>query len=180
MHRPRLPVIFYFLILRSAEGPRRGTSTKCVNEYVATVRDHLRTTLQEAQGQSAAEVHRQKWYYDLKIGAIGVKPGNLILLKADAFQWKRKIRLQDKPYEVACQMVTNVPSYEVKDLHRNVHILHHNWLLLITSEAGIPLCMHVHKVWDRCTPHPSQTYSHREWQQDNTTSRWSGNHPVSG
>ena len=36
-HRPRLPVNFYFPTLRSAEVPRRGTSTKHVDEYVVTV-----------------------------------------------------------------------------------------------------------------------------------------------
>ena len=29
----------------------------------------------------------------------------------------------------------------MKDQHRHSHILHHNWLLLIVSEAGIPLCV---------------------------------------
>ena len=58
--RPRLPVNSYFPTLRSAEGPRRGTSTRCVNEYIPTLRDHLRTTLQEAQAQSTAEAQRQK------------------------------------------------------------------------------------------------------------------------
>ena len=46
--RPRLPVNFYFPTFRSAEAPMRGTSTKCVNEYVATVSDQLRATLWEA------------------------------------------------------------------------------------------------------------------------------------
>ena len=41
-HWPRLPVNFYFPTLRSVEGPGRGMSTSCVNEYVATVRDCLR------------------------------------------------------------------------------------------------------------------------------------------
>ena len=54
-HRPRLPVDFYFPSLRSTEGPGRGTFTKNVIEYVATVRDCLRTTLQEAQAQSTVE-----------------------------------------------------------------------------------------------------------------------------
>ena len=60
-HRPRLPADFYFLTLRSAEGPGRGTSTKHVNEYIATVRDCLKTILQEAQAKSMAGVQRQKW-----------------------------------------------------------------------------------------------------------------------
>ena len=83
--RPRLPVNFYFPTLKSAEGPRRGTSNKYVNKYIATVRDHLRTTLQDVQAQSTAETQRQKQYYDQKIGAIGLKPPDLILFKADTF-----------------------------------------------------------------------------------------------
>ena len=35
--RPRLPVNFYFPTFRSAEVPRRGTSAKHVDEYVAAV-----------------------------------------------------------------------------------------------------------------------------------------------
>ena len=38
-HQPSLPVNFYFPTLRSAEGCGRGTSTRCANKYVATVRD---------------------------------------------------------------------------------------------------------------------------------------------
>ena len=37
--RPRLPVNFYFPTFRSAEAPMREDSTKCVDEYVATVHD---------------------------------------------------------------------------------------------------------------------------------------------
>ena len=61
---PRLPGDFYFPTLRTTEGPRRGTSNRHVNEYVATVSDHFRAALEEAQAQSMAEAQRQKWYYD--------------------------------------------------------------------------------------------------------------------
>ena len=37
--RPRLPVNFYFPILRSTEEPGRNTSTKHVDEYIATFWD---------------------------------------------------------------------------------------------------------------------------------------------
>ena len=49
-----------------------------------------------------AEAQWQKWYYDWKIGTMDLKPGDLVLVKADAFQRKRKIkdRWEDKPYEV--------------------------------------------------------------------------------
>ena len=48
-HRPRLLVNFYFPTFRSTEVQKRGTSAKCVNEYMATVHDQLRATLCEAQ-----------------------------------------------------------------------------------------------------------------------------------
>ena len=95
-----------------------------------------------------AEAQRQKGYYSQKIVAIGLKPGDLVLVKADAFQGKRKIknRWEDKPHEVVCQIMMDIPSYEVKDQHGHSHILHHNQLLLIVSEAGVPLYVGVHQV----------------------------------
>ena len=100
-----------------------------------------------------AEAQRQKWYYDWTIGAIGLKPGNLVLVKADAFQGKRKIkdRWEDKPHEVVHLIMTDIPSYKVKDQCGHSFILYHSWLLLVASETGVPLCMGVCQVWGRCT-----------------------------
>ena len=104
----------------------REASTKCVDEYVTTVHEQLRTTLQEAQATLTSEAQRQKRHYDQKIGAMDLKPGNLVLVKADAFKGKRKIsdRWEDEASEVVCQIVTDVPSYEVMDQHGQSHILH--------------------------------------------------------
>ena len=115
---------------RSAEVPKRGTSAKCVDKYMATVWDQLRATLWEAQAQSMAEAQLQKQYYDWKIGAMDLKPGNLVLVKPDAFQGKRKIkdRWEDKPYEVVHQIMTDIPSYEVTDQCGQSCVLHCNWL----------------------------------------------------
>ena len=101
----------------------------------------------------------QKQYYNQKIGAVGLKSGNIILIKADTFQGKRKIkdRWEDKPHEVECQITTDVPLYEVKDQSGNSYILHCNWLLLVASEAGIPLHVGVHQTWDRCPSPPLQS-----------------------
>ena len=60
--------------------------------YVASVRDRLRSALQEVQAQSTAEACRQKWYYDRKIGTVNLKPGNLVLVNVDAWKGKRKIK----------------------------------------------------------------------------------------
>ena len=48
-------VDFYFPTFRSAEVPMRGTSAKCVDEYVATGHNQLRATFWEAEAQSTAE-----------------------------------------------------------------------------------------------------------------------------
>ena len=63
-----------------------------------------------------------------KKGAVDLKPGNLVLVKADAFQRKRKIkdRWEDKPHKVVHQIMTDVPMYEVTDQCGQSHILHHN------------------------------------------------------
>ena len=46
---PRLLVDFVFPTFGSNEAPMREASAKCVDVYVASVRDRLRTALQEAQ-----------------------------------------------------------------------------------------------------------------------------------
>ena len=117
------------------------------------MRDQLRSTLWEAQAQSTTEACWQKWYYDRKIGTINLKPGNLVLVKADTWTGKRKIkdRWDEETWEVSQQIMTEVPSYKVTNWNRWSWVLHRNWLLLVMSEVGVPLCMGNHHTWDRCT-----------------------------
>ena len=98
----------------------RETSAKHVDVYIASVQDGLRTTLWEGQVQSMAGACSQKWYYDRKIGAVNLKPCNLILVKADAWKGKRKIkdRWEEETMEMVHQIVTDIPSYEVISQHR--------------------------------------------------------------
>ena len=74
---------------------------------------------EKCKAQSMAEAQRQKWYNNQKIGTMDLKPGDLVLVKADAFQGKRKIkdRWEDKHHEVVHQIVTDILSYEVTDQH---------------------------------------------------------------
>ena len=46
---------------------------------------------------------------------MNLKPGNLVLVKADAWKGKRKIkdRWDEETWEVSQQVMTGVPSYEV-------------------------------------------------------------------
>ena len=170
-YRPRLLVDFFFPTIGSSQAPMREASTKHVDKYVASIWDRLRTALQEAQAQSMAEACLHKWYYDRKIGAVNLKPGNLVLVKVDAFKGKRKIkdRWEEDTWEVVHQIVTDVPSYEVTNQNGKSRVLHQNWLL-IASEVGIPLCIGIHHAQDRCTsPTPCKTTSTRRWDKDDAT-----------
>ena len=89
---PRLPVNFVFPTIGSSKAPMREASTRKVDTYLASVRNQLRSALREAQAQSTTEACRQKQYYNRKVGAVNLKPGNLVLVKADAWKGKRKIK----------------------------------------------------------------------------------------
>ena len=63
----------------------------------------MRSTLQEVQAQPTMEACQQKWHYNRKIGAVNLKPGDLVLVKADAWKGKRKIkdRWDEETWKVA-------------------------------------------------------------------------------
>ena len=96
-----------------------------------------------------AEACRQKQYYDRKIGAVNLKPGDHILVKVDAFKGKRKIkdRWEEETWEVVHQIMTDISSYKVMNQHRRSHILHLKQLLLVTSEVGVPKDLPVKLPW---------------------------------
>ena len=177
--RPRLPVDFYFPTFRNAEGLMREASAKCVDEYVATVWDQLRTALQRLRlnWQQKPADKMVLWPEDRHH-----EPEawcDLVLVKDDAFKGKRKIRNQweEETCEVVHQIATDIPSYEVMDQHGQSHILHRNRLLLIASEVGIPLCIGVCHALDRCTsPTPCKPTS--EGSEDAKRELWVGCYPT--
>ena len=69
------------------------------------------------QTQLTAEAHQQKWYCDCKIGTMNLKPGNLVLVKTNAFKGKRKLRdrWEEERCEVVLQIMTDILSYKVTD-----------------------------------------------------------------
>ena len=60
-------------------------------------------------------------------------PGDLVLMKLDMFQGKRKVkdRWSEAEYVVMHQVADDVPMYEVRDDGRNVKFIHHNRLFLV-------------------------------------------------
>ena len=117
--QPRLPVNFIFPTVGSSEAPKREASARKVDTYVASMRDQLRSTLREVWAQLTAEACRQKQYYYRKVGTVNLKPGNLVLVKADAWKGKRKIKdwWDEDTWEVSRQIMADMPSYEVMNQH---------------------------------------------------------------
>ena len=62
-------------------------------------------------------------------------PGDVVLMKADVFQEKRKVRDQwsEVEYVVVHQVTDDMPSYEVLDDGGNVRVIHHNWLFMVAT-----------------------------------------------
>ena len=104
----------------------REASARNVDVYVASVRDQWRRALWEAQAQLTAEACQQKWYYDRKIVTVNLKPGKLVLVKADAWKGKRKIKdkWDEETWEVSQQIMADVPSYKVTNQHGWSPVLH--------------------------------------------------------
>ena len=108
---------------------------------------------------------------------MNLKPGDLVLVKADAFKGKRKNRdmWEEETCKVVCQIATDVLSYEVIDQCRWSCILHWNQLLLIISVAGIPLYIGVCHAWDKCispTPHKPTSKGSEGMMMPQDSSGW--------
>ena len=72
--RPWLPIDLLF--------PMRGTQmlTRTIDEFIASLYDHLRKSLVIAQDCAVKETQRQKWLYDCKVGAIELRLGDNVLV----------------------------------------------------------------------------------------------------
>ena len=60
--------------------------------YVEEVRKHFREAYTEAHLKTNNEVEWQKWYYDKATSTMQLMPGDVILMKLDALQGKRKAK----------------------------------------------------------------------------------------
>ena len=85
----------------------------------------------------------QKRYYDRATSTAQLVPGDVALMKNDAFQGKRKVKdwWSETEYVVVCQVTDGVPAYEVKDEVGSMKTIHRNRLFLVAAlkEAVTPL-----------------------------------------
>ena len=134
---PHLPVDFYFLTWGAHVHSCR------VPTYFEEVRRCFKEAYIEVHLQTNSEVDRKKWYYNQVTSTMQLMPGDVVLMKLDAFQGKRKVkdRWSEAEYMVVHQVPDDVPTYEVRDDGRNVKVTHHNRLFLVapTKEDAMPL-----------------------------------------
>ena len=107
------------------------------------VRRCFKEAYTEAHLQTNCKAEKQKHYYDRATSTAQLVPGNVVLMKNDAYQGKRKVKdhWSETEYVVVCQVADGVPAYEVKNEAGNVKTVHHNWLFLVAAlkEAVMPL-----------------------------------------
>ena len=127
--RPRIPVDFLFPTVRGTTVSRR------VPDFVVELKKRLTTVFREAKAQAADEANRQKRAYDTKSNAILLKPGDKVLVSADAFVGKRKLknRWGDKVCTVVEQVSKSSPVYLCEDDNGIQKRFHRNRLLLLAT-----------------------------------------------
>ena len=134
---PHLPVDYYFLMVSGYE------RSCCMPAYVMEVQRHFKEAYTEAHIQTNCEAKKQKCYYDRATSTAQLVPGDVVLMKNDVFQGKRKVKDQwsEIEYVVVCQVTDGVPADEVKDEVGNIKTLHckQRFLVATPEEAVTPL-----------------------------------------
>ena len=133
--KARMPVDCLFPTLRDSPHQAR------IEVSVAAMQKRLKEAFAVARHLTSQEAVRQRCYYDRRVGAVALQPGDVVMVHADGFVGKRKVKdwwedrgfivksqLEDWPvYKVQC------PTSDVKQKPKYC-ILHQNHLLLVTDE----------------------------------------------
>ena len=119
---PRLPVDYYFPTVSAFEHSHH------VPAYMTEVRRWFKEAYAEAHLQMNCEAEKQKWYYDRTMSTVQFVPGDVVLMKNDAYQGKQKVKdwWSETEYVVVHQVTDGVPTYEVKDEAGNIKTVHRN------------------------------------------------------
>ena len=90
-------------------------------------------------------------------------PGDIVLMKLDMFQGKRKVKDQwsEAEYMVVHQVTDDVPVYKVQDDGRNVKVINHNQFFLVATPRGDATHWEEVSLLQKRAPsvHLSRTYS---------------------
>ena len=114
-----------------------------VAAYVMEVRRRFKEAYTEAHLQTNCEAKKQKQYYNRAMSTTQLVPGDVVLMKNDVYQGKRKVKdwWSETEYVVVHQVTDGVPAYEVKEDAGNIKTIHCNRLFLVATpvEAVMPL-----------------------------------------
>ena len=83
---PHLPVDYYFLTVSAYEHSRHMPA------YVTEVQRCFKEAYAEAHLQTNCKAKKQKHYYDQATSTVQLVPGDVVLMKNDTFQGKRKVK----------------------------------------------------------------------------------------
>ena len=123
--------------------PTKGAHvhSRHVPAYVEEVRKCFKEAYTKAHLQTNSEADQQKWYYDRATTTMQLMLGDIILMKLDAFQGKRKAkdRWSEVEYVVTCQVTNDMPVYEVRDDGGNVKVTHCNRLFLVAPARDVTM-----------------------------------------
>ena len=129
---PHLAVDFYFPTMSA------HVCSHHISEYVEEVRKCFKEDYAEVHLQTNSEVDQQKWYYGRATSTVQLIPGDIVLIKLDAFQGERKVKdwWSKVEYVVVHQVADDVPAYKVQDDGGNVKVVHCNQLFLVATPRG--------------------------------------------
>ena len=133
--KARMPVDCLFLTLHDSPHQAR------MEVSVVAMQKRLKEAFAVARHLTSQEAARQRRYYNRRVGAVALQPGDVVMVSADGFVGKRKVKdqwedggfivesqLEDWPvYKVRC------PTSDAKQKPK-YRILHRNRLLLVTNE----------------------------------------------
>ena len=114
-----------------------------VPTYVEEVQKSFKEGHNEVLHQSNNKGDRQRSNYDKFISTAQLMPGDVVWMKANTFQGKRKIerRWDGVEYKIVHQVANGLPSYETKDLSGKVKTPHRNRLFLVATPQGAPTAL---------------------------------------
>ena len=133
--KSRMPVDCLFPTLR--DSPHQAK----MEVSVVAMQKRLKEAFAVARHLTSQEAARQRRYYDRKAGAVALQPGDIVMVRADGFVGKQKVkdRWEDRGFIVESQL-EDWPVYKVRCLTSDgrqkpkYRILHRNRLLLVTDE----------------------------------------------
>ena len=107
------------------------------------VRRCFKEAYAEAHLKTNCEAKKQKLYYDQAMSTTQLVPGDVVLMKNDAYQGKQKVKdwWSETEYIVVCQVADGMLAYKVKHEVGNVKTVHCKRLFLVAfpMEAIMPL-----------------------------------------